>query len=136
MFDSLSFHSILLEGGTSKPSSKSSSALNTPSKSQGTEAKTNESSTLIETTKPKSVTITLTPDEITKTKEFEERLRQALEQSRLLQNQQMNQIKSLENEISLANKDEGLGIIDAMDGKSSKIKKPRKLKGILKKPKQ
>eukprot|EP00112_Aurelia_sp_Birch-Aquarium-sp1_P016422 Seg3723.1 transcript_id=Seg3723.1/GoldUCD/mRNA.D3Y31 product="hypothetical protein" protein_id=Seg3723.1/GoldUCD/D3Y31 len=136
MIDLFLFHSILLEGGTSKPSSKSPSALNTPSKSHGTEGKTDESSTLIETTKPKSVSITLTPDEITKTKEFEERLRQALEQSRMLQNQQMNQIKNLENEISLANKDEGLGVIDAMGEKSSKIKKPRKLKGILKKPKQ
>ena len=84
---------------------------------------------------PASVTITLTPDEITQTKQFEARLKQALEQSKQLQIQQMKQISTLEQEITLANKDQGLGVIDAVSEKP-KLKKVKKLKGILKKPKQ
>ncbi len=87
------------------------------------------------TEKSASITITLTPDELTTTKEFEDRLKQALEQSKLLQIQQMNQIKNLETELSQVDKDKGLGVIDAISERP-KPKKPKKLKGILKKPKE
>ena len=84
--------------------------------------------------KPTSVSILLTPDEMTETKEFEERLRRALEQSRMLQMQQMSQITNIENEIANAN--DGFELFDVAEKKIRKSNKPRKLKGILKKPKQ
>ena len=84
--------------------------------------------------KPSSVSILLTPDEISEMKEFEERLKKALEQSRMLQLQQMSQITNIENEI--ANTNDGLELFeDLVKEKTKKVKKPRKLKGILKKPK-
>ncbi len=116
-----------MEGGNGKPVKPTAIPLEA---TDGELSNTNQELTM----KPASVTITLTPDDITQTKEFESRLKQALEQSRLLQVQQMNQIKNLENELSQADKDEGLGIIDAVSEKP-KPKKAKKLKGILKKPK-
>ena len=78
-----------------------------------------------------------TPDEMTRFKEFEERLKKAMDQSIALQTQQMNQIKNLERELADVNNIEGLGPADVVTEKvdeSGKAKK--KLKGILKKPKQ
>lgn len=122
-FFDLSFFlfSILLEGGGSKPPVKAI---------QGANPNAVES-----VARPKSVSIVLTPDEIAETKEFEERLRRALEQSRMLQAQQISQIKNIENEIASV-KDDGFEFFHSGAEKSRKGKKPRKLKGILKKPKQ
>lgn len=116
--------SILLESGGSKSQLKSSPSVN---------AVLNESKE--ETVKAASVSIIVTPDEMYETKEFEERLRRALEQSRMLQIQQMSQIKNIENEIASTN-DDGFEIFDLKEKKAKTSKKPRKLKGILKKPKQ
>ncbi|XP_065071198.1 proprotein convertase subtilisin/kexin type 7-like [Rhopilema esculentum] len=83
---------------------------------------------------PTAVSILLTPDDLSETKQFEERLKRALEQSRILQTQQMNQIMNLENEISIANKGDGFDL--PAEKNDAKQKKPKKLKGILKKPRQ
>lgn len=118
---------ILLEGGNGK-------AIKTTPLSLNADDMNGLDPSLLKS-HPASVTITLTPDEITQTKQFEARLKQALEQSKQLQIQQMKQISTLEQEITLANKDQGLGVIDAVSEKP-KLKKVKKLKGILKKPKQ
>ena len=83
---------------------------------------------------PTAVSILLTPDDLSETKQFEERLKRALEQSRILQTQQMNQIMNLENEISNANSGDGFDL--SAEKNDAKQNKPKKLKGILKKPKQ
>jgi len=76
-----------------------------------------------------------TPDEGKRVEEFEERLKYALEQSLLLQMKQMNQIDNLEQDLKELMGTEGLGAIDVFaDIPKKKVKK--KLKGILKKPKQ
>lgn len=78
-----------------------------------------------------------TPDEMTRVHEFEERLKFALEQSLILQMKQMNQIDSLEKDLKELMGDEGLGSVDVFSETPAKKKtKKKKLKGILKKPKQ
>ena len=112
----------MLEGGGSKQQCKDAQY-----------ARPDSETSVTNPSKPTSVSILVTPDELSEMKEFEERLKKALDQSRMLQSQQMSQITNIENEI--ANTTGGLEFFDLAEEKARKAKKPRKLKGILKKPK-